>query len=448
MDDRTDRRSSTHDTATRDGTQFDNDRSEGDTARFTGWHRSNPTPPVAADAGDAATMVTGAPAVKPDLARAYLTPSEGEHDARNGRAEAFVGAGVTAFLPEPVKTRVAEESASSAPEVVADSSAPRAVSESPSPLTGASRMSSQAQSGSTLESAGGESMLRQVAPRPRGGWRALAYDVTAGRWNPGPSSVELAAREREDRIAGRLHGKHVTAFFCLKGGISKTSTTAATSLAMADLRPDPVFAIDANPDAGDLAERLVGEAHAGISALAHNIDQVRSLEDLSRYTVTAGRLTVLPGEPNPVLGDSLRAEDFERVLGVVGTYYSLIQVDCGTGVTHPLMRGILAHTDTAVIPAAWSITGARRAAETIDWLSANGFEDLARSSVVVLTSKDIVSKRVDRDAVRRHLGRAADLVVVPADPHVADGAQLVWEQLQARTQEAYLDIAAAIASRF
>lgn len=291
-------------------------------------------------------------------------------------------------------------------------------------------------------------MLREAVARPRSGWRSLAYDITAGCWNPGPSSKEQRERDREQQIARHLKRRHVTAFFCLKGGISKTSTTAATSLALADLRPDPVFAIDANPDAGDLVERLVGSSHAGISALARNIDDIRSLEDLSRYTVTTGRLTVLPGEPNPVLGDSLRAEDFEKVLEVVGTYYSLVQVDCGTGVTHPLMRGILAHTDTAVIPAAWSITGARRAAETIDWLADNGFDALAQSSVVVLTAKDIVSKNVDRDAVLHHLRRAADLVVVPADPHVADGAQLHWEQLARPTQEAYLDIAAAITRRF
>lgn len=291
-------------------------------------------------------------------------------------------------------------------------------------------------------------MLRAATLRPRSGWRSLAYDITAGRWNPGPSPREQREREREEQIARHLQRRHVTAFFCLKGGISKTSTTAATSLALADLRPDPVFAIDANPDAGDLVERLVGESHAGITELARNIEQIGSLEDLSRYTVTTGRLTVLPGEPNPVLGDSLRASDFERVLEVVGTYYSLVQVDCGTGVTHPLMRGILAHTDTAVIPAAWSITGARRAAETIDWLATNGFEKLARSCIVVLTAKDMVSRSVDRDAVLHHLRKASDLVVVPADPHVADGARLRWEQLARPTQEAYLDIAAAITRRF
>ena len=291
-------------------------------------------------------------------------------------------------------------------------------------------------------------MVRPRRTRPREGWRAFAYHASGGMWNPGPSEKEQRRRDREAQIATQLRGKHVTAFFCLKGGISKTSTTAATSVALSDLRPDPVFAIDANPDAGDLAERLVGSQLAGITALSRHIDTIDSLEDLSQYTVTSGRLTVLPGEPNPVLGDSLKSDDFERILGVVQRYYSYVQVDCGTGVTHPLMRGILKYTTTAVVPAAWSVTGARRAAETLDWLEDNGFEHLARTSIVVLTAKDIVSRSVDKDAVLEHLGKAGDLIVVPADPHMADGGTLDWDVLRPQTREAFLDIAEAITRRF
>ncbi len=291
-------------------------------------------------------------------------------------------------------------------------------------------------------------LIANARLRPRSGWRALASDLTSGRWTPGPSPRELRSRERERQIAAPLRRRHVVAFFCLKGGIGKTSVTAATSLAMADLRADPVLAVDANPDAGDLAERLLGHASSGIAALARDAGEISSLDDLSRYTVAADRLTVLPGEPNPMLGDSLSGADFETVLDVVSTYYSLINVDCGTGVSHPVMRGVLSHTDTAVIPASWSITGARRAAETVQWLSKNGFEDLARRSVVVLVAKDSVSHQIDKEAVRHYLGRTGDVILVPADPHIADGAQMRWEQMARPTQNAFLDAAAAIARHF
>lgn len=293
-----------------------------------------------------------------------------------------------------------------------------------------------------------DSMLRPTDPVPSLGWRAAAFRASRGRWNPGLSDTEQRRRDREAQIATTLTGRHVTAFFCLKGGISKTSTTAAVSTALANLRPDPVFAIDANPDAGDLAERLVGRQLAGITELSRNIDAVHSLDDLSRYTVTAGRLTVLPGEPNPKLGDSLSSQDFEHILATVQRFYSNVQVDCGTGVTHPLMSGILRYTTTAVIPAAWSVTGARRAMETIQWLRDNGFAHLADSCIVVLTAKDIVSGQVDKEAVRSHLASGSELIVVPADPHMADGGRLQWEQLRPATQEAFLDIAEAVTRRF
>lgn len=323
-------------------------------------------------------------------------------------------------------------------------------SDGPSPLSRHTERSPHLVSDSnfTLGTSSLEPMLRPTTPVPRTGWRARAYSVSRGLWNPGLSDKEQRQRDREAQIAATLRGKHVTAFFCLKGGISKTSTTAAVSMALAGLRPDPVFSIDANPDAGDLAERLIGEQLAGITQLSRHIDSVNTLDQLSQYTVTAGRLTVLPGEPNPVLGDSLSAEDFERILETVQRFYSNVQVDCGTGVTHPLMRGILRHATTAVIPAAWSVTGARRAMETIQWLRDNGFVHLADSCIVVLTAKDIVSGRVDKEAVKRHLASGSELIVVPADPHMADGGKIEWEQMRPKTQEAFLDIAEAISRRF
>ena len=92
-------------------------------------------------------------------------------------------------------------------------------------------------------------MVRPRRTRPRMGWRALAYTASGGLWNPGLSEKEQRHRDRESQIATQLRGKHVTAFFCLKGGVSKTSTTAATSVALADLRR---HAVDVPPDLSSL----------------------------------------------------------------------------------------------------------------------------------------------------------------------------------------------------
>ena len=37
--------------------------------------------------------------------------------------------------------------------------------------------------------------------------------------------------------------------------------------------------------------------------------------------------------------------------------------------------------------------------------------------------------------------KAGDLIVVPADPHMADGGTIDWDVLRPQTREAFLDIA-------
>lgn len=296
--------------------------------------------------------------------------------------------------------------------------------------------------------AGPAPMLRERRLVPDSGARRLVHVLTGGLVNLGPSAVQVRERERMRRIQRPLRGAHVTTYLCLKGGIAKTSTCAGTALTAAAHRPEAVVAGDFNPDAGDLAERVLGrEGLAGVNRLAEQVDRVHSIAELSRFLETEGRLTVLPGEPDPQLGESLSSHQFNAVIEVLSCYYSSIHVDAGTGITHPIMPGILARTDTLVVPAAYSITGAKRAADTLKWLRNNKFERLADSAIVALTAKDQVSRDVDKAAVRAQFD-GASLVVVPQDPHLADGALVRLDRMQPGTREAFAEIAALIADRY
>jgi len=84
------------------------------------------------------------------------------------------------------------------------------------------------------------------------------YRLTAGRVNFGPSQAQLRVAERDARISRPLTRPYSTAFLSFKGGIGKTSTTVGVGLTLAQMRGAPPIAIDANPDSGDLAERLLG----------------------------------------------------------------------------------------------------------------------------------------------------------------------------------------------
>jgi MinD-like ATPase involved in chromosome partitioning or flagellar assembly len=294
-------------------------------------------------------------------------------------------------------------------------------------------------------------IVREQKPRPVGGVRGALYHLTGGSLNLGPSARQREEDELARRISRQLQGSYNTAVLSLKGGIGKTSTTVGVGLTLAEYRGDPPCAIDANPDSGDLVERALGEgiyqqqAPRTISDLLRNVESIDSLTALARYMHHAGRLHLIAGEQDPEVSDSLTAEEYLRIRKLISGYYSVALTDCGTGVTHNAMSGILQSADNLIIAAGYAVSGAKRARSTLHWLASHGYEDLARNAVVVITDKDEVSSRVDKDAIEDHLsGICRQLIAVPHDRGVADGDLVTLDSLRPETRRAYREIAAAI----
>lgn len=293
--------------------------------------------------------------------------------------------------------------------------------------------------------------VKEQKPRPVGGLRGAIYSVTGGAWNLGPSARQRQEDELARRISRQLQGSYNTAVLSLKGGIGKTSTTVGVGLTLAEFRGDAPCAIDANPDSGDLVERALGEgiyqqsSPRTITDLLKNIDSIDSLTALARYMHHAGRLHLIAGEQDPEVSDSLTAAEYLRIRKLISSYYSVALTDCGTGVTHNAMSGILQSADNLVIAAGYAVSGAKRARSTLHWLASHGYEELARNAVVVITDKDEVSSRVDKDAIEEHLaGICRELIAVPHDRGVADGDLVTLDVLKPETRRAYKEIAAAI----
>lgn len=293
--------------------------------------------------------------------------------------------------------------------------------------------------------------VKEQKPRPKGGVRGAIYSMTGGAWNLGPGPKQRQEEELGRRISRQLQGSYNTAVLSLKGGIGKTSTTVGVGLTLAEYRGDAPCAIDANPDSGDLVERALGEgiyqqsSPRTITDLLRNIESVNSLTSLARYMHHAGRLHLIAGEQDPEVSDSLTAEEYLRIRKLISAYYSVALTDCGTGVTHNAMSGILQSADNLVIAAGYAVSGAKRARSTLQWLASHGYEDLARNAIVVITDKDEVSSRVDKDAIEEHLaGICRELIAVPHDRGVADGDLVTLDVLKPETRRAYKEIAAAI----
>lgn len=293
--------------------------------------------------------------------------------------------------------------------------------------------------------------VKEQKPRPVGGIRGALYKLTGGAWNLGPGPKQRQEDDLARRISRQLQGSYNTAILSLKGGIGKTSTTVGVGLTLAEYRGDAPCAIDANPDSGDLVERALGEgiyqqaSPRTITDLLENIECIDSLTALARYMHHAGRLHLIAGEQDPEVSDSLTAEEYLRIRRLISSYYSVALTDCGTGVTHNAMSGILQSADNLVIAAGYAVSGAKRARSTLHWLASHGYEDLARNAIVVITDKDEVSSRVDKDAIEEHLaGICRELIAVPHDRGVADGDLVTLDVLKPETRRAYKEIAAAI----
>jgi MinD-like ATPase involved in chromosome partitioning or flagellar assembly len=293
--------------------------------------------------------------------------------------------------------------------------------------------------------------VRPDRPRPTSGLRGAVYSATGGFVNLGPSSKDQDEAELERRIARPLSGSFNTAILSLKGGIGKTSTTVGVGMILAEYRGDHPLAIDANPDSGDLAERALGEMlyqkvkPRTVTDIVRDIDHITSLTTLTDYMHHANRLHLVAGEQDPALSDALTAAEYLKIKQLVSQYYAVTLTDCGTGVSHPAMAGVLPEATNLVIASGYAVSGAKRARNTLQWLADHGYENLARNAIVVVTDKDQVSSRVNKRAIEEHLaGYCRQLITVPHDRAVADGDRVSLDRISAPTRRAYKEIAAAI----
>jgi len=285
-----------------------------------------------------------------------------------------------------------------------------------------------------------------------GGWRRVLYYLTGGLVRAAASPAELRRRELVGRACTPVAtGHHRVAVLSLKGGVGKTTTVMGLGSTLAKLRGDRVIAVDANPDRGTLSDKLRLETAATVRDLLDERDQILRYADVRAFTTQApSRLEVLASDRDPAVSVAFSEADYEDVMRVLGHYYSVCITDCGTGLLHSAMAGVLRLADQVVLVSSASVDGARSASATLDWLQAHGYGDLVRDAVVVLS---VVRPRgkssVDLGRLEQHFAaRCRAVVRVPYDPHLDEGAEVELSQLSRPAADAYLLLAAAVGDGF
>jgi MinD-like ATPase involved in chromosome partitioning or flagellar assembly len=269
--------------------------------------------------------------------------------------------------------------------------------------------------------------------------------MTRGGINPGPSAADTREDDLIRRARTPVRRCHRLAVISLKGGVGKTTTTAALGGMLASLRGDRVVAMDANPDRGTLGERVAGESLATVRDLLDAGDAVRRYADVRAFTAQApSRLEVLSSDSDPGISLAFSDDDYRAAIDLLDRYYNLILTDCGTGLLHSAMRGVLGLADSLVVVSSPTLDGARSASATLDWLEAHGYGELAGRSIAVICA--VRSRRdVDVGRLEKHFAaRSRAVVRIPYDPHLATGGIVDVEALRPATRTAYLQLSAAV----
>ena len=293
-------------------------------------------------------------------------------------------------------------------------------------------------------------LLRHSRRPPQSGWRRFVYVASRRLINPGESPADVRRRELTGRINQPLLGCYKIAMLSLKGGVGKTTVTATLGATFASLRGDRVVAVDANPDRGTLSQKIPLETSATVRNLLRDAQRVRRYTDVRAYTSQGqSRLEVLASEQDPAVSEAFSEEDYRRTVTLLEHFYNIVLTDCGTGLMHSAMYGVLGLADQLIIVSTGSIDGARSASATMDWLDAHGHGDLVRNSVAVINCVHRSAGGVDLQMVSEHFAaRCRSVVRIPFDAHLEEGAEVDLDRLEPATRLALLELAAAVADVF
>nr|WP_255430284.1 MinD/ParA family protein [Streptomonospora sp. PA3] len=303
----------------------------------------------------------------------------------------------------------------------------------------------------TAEDLRAENLVSDKRPGPSKGWRKMLHSATFGLVDVGESAAEQRRRELTERARTQVGGgHHRVAVLSLKGGVGKTTTTVALGSMLASLRGDRVLAVDANPDRGTLSDKVRLETAATIRDLLNERESISRYADIRAFTSQANsRLEILASDRDPAVSEAFSEDDYRKVSWLLEHYYSICLTDCGTGLLHSAMRGVLGLADQVVLVSSASVDGARSASATLDWLEAHQYGPLVRGAVVVLSMVRTGKSSVDLDRLEQHFAsRCRAVVRVPWDAHLEEGAEVDLDRLAPATRDAYLQLAATVGEAF
>lgn len=285
-------------------------------------------------------------------------------------------------------------------------------------------------------------------PEPQSGWRRAVLKGTFGLVNPGESRSEREDRERAERVRANIRGQFIFAVICPRGGVAKTTTTAALGSMFASLRGSEVLALDANPDEGNLASRINPQATATFADLLRDAKNIRGVTDTRSYTANnVDKLDVLASSKELVRPATYTPSQLVDTVNVLRSSYRIIGIDSGNRLHSEVFSTTLDLVSAVVVVAGCQVDSGYSALRFYDWMIANGRGDLVDRSFLLISDRSPASSPKIRASIEERVSSTkwANPLYVPFDEHLNEAGVINLAQLRRPTYRAYLEGAARLA---
>ena len=282
------------------------------------------------------------------------------------------------------------------------------------------------------------------------GWRHAVSVLTRGVVTLPPSVAETRRRQLLARVTAPIDGTRRVVVMSRKGGVGKTTVSVGIGATFASLRGDRVVAVDANPDAGNLARRIGGDCQRTITDLLADGPRVKSFATMRGYTSqdAESRLEVIASDDDASIAEALDQRAYAEVVSLLDHYYNLLVLDTGTGILDSANQGLLTLADQLVLVVPPALDGARAGAQTLDWLDEHGHADLVAGAVVAVNGIDRETDPIVDYCIKHFSQRCTSVVTIPWDAALAEGAHTKLSRLSRRTRRSFTALAAALADNF
>ncbi|ONI73586.1 chromosome partitioning protein [Kribbella sp. ALI-6-A] len=270
-----------------------------------------------------------------------------------------------------------------------------------------------------------------------------------------PGSAERAERIARATAATAFRRPVTITVANPKGGSGKTPTTLLLAGALGQARGGGVVAWDNNELRGNMHLRTHDtNSRSTVTDLLQAMPMLTQpdarLGDVAAYLrhQVAGQYDVLTSATTTY--SQIEAKDFDQIHRLLSRFYKVLVIDTGNNEGSSNWREAMKASDALVIPIKWKSLSCAAAVQMLEELDHQGPEAqrlIRRAVIAVSNGPGDVNKEVEKQLRPYFESRAAAVVDIPTDPHIAAEGALDHSALQPATRRAGLELAARVAEQ-